>query len=155
MLNRDHVELSLGTGQTKAKNFIFICLILLFVSSPKLIGQMDSDNSNKLVVLWTSGDRDVAEKSCLMYTHAAKKHKWFSEVTLIIWGPSAKLLIEDKAIREKLIKMQEDGVELEACIACSNMLGVTEELLELGVDVKGMGVQLTDYLKSGYHVLNY
>ena len=37
----------------------------------------------------------------------------------------------------------------------SNMLGVTEELLELGVDVKGMGVQLTEYLKSGYHVLTY
>ena len=137
------------------KNFIFLSLILLFASSPMLFGQMDNDNSDKLVVLWSSGDRDVAEKSCLMYSHAAKKYEWFSEVTLIIWGPSAKLVIEDEAIREKVLKMQEDGVELEACIACSNMLGVTEELLELGIDVKGMGVQLTEYLKSGYHVLTY
>ena len=139
----------------KPKNFFFLSLILLFVSSPLLLGQMDGDNSDKLVVLWASGDRDVAEKSCLMYTHAAMKYEWFSEVTLIIWGPSAKLVAEDKAIRKKVLKMQKDGVRLEACIACSNMLGVTEELKELGVDVKGMGVALTDYLKSGYHVLTY
>ena len=139
----------------KVKSFIFSTLILFLVSSPMIYGQMNEDNSDKLVVIWTSGDRDVAEKSCLMYSHAAMKYEWFSEVTLIIWGPSAKLVIEDEAIREKVLKMQEDGVVLEACIACCNMLGVTEELLELGVDVKGMGVQLTDYLKSGYHVLSY
>ena len=40
-------------------------------------------------------------------------------------------------------------------MACSNMLGVTEELKKLGIDVKGMGVPLTDYLKTGYHVLTY
>lgn len=139
----------------KSKTFLFLSLILLFVSSPILRGQMESDNSDKLVVLWTSGDRDVAEKSCLMYTHAASKYEWFAEVTLIIWGPSAKLVAEDSVIREKVLKMQEDGVILEACIACSNMLGVTEELKELGIDVKGMGVALSTYLKSGYHVLTY
>jgi len=83
------------------------------------------DQTEKLAVLWVSGDRDVAEKSCLMYTHAAKRNGWFDEVVL------------------------------EACIACSDQLGVTEELLELGIDVKGMGVPLTSYLKEGYHVLTY
>ena len=63
--------------------------------------------------------------------------------------------VEDDDIMKKVLAMQEDGVKLEACIACSNMLGVTEELLELGVDVKGMGVPLTTYLKSGYQVLSY
>jgi len=51
--------------------------------------------------------------------------------------------------------MQKDGVVLEACIACSNMLGVTEELKELGIDVKGMGTALTEYLKKDYKVLTY
>ena len=51
--------------------------------------------------------------------------------------------------------MEEDGVILEACISCANMLGVTEELKELGINVKVMGGPLTDYLKSGYHVLTY
>jgi hypothetical protein len=51
--------------------------------------------------------------------------------------------------------MKKDGVILEACIACSDLLGVTEKLLELGVDVKGMGIPLTEYLKGGYRVLTY
>lgn len=117
--------------------------------------QMKNSPSDTLVVLWVSGDRDVAEKSCLMYSHAAKKYEWFDEVILIIWGPSAKLAVEDEAIRKKIIQMQKDGVILEACIACSNMLGVTEDLQELGVDVKGMGGQLTKYLKSDYKILSY
>ena len=113
------------------------------------------DNNDKLVVLWVSGDYDVAEKSCLMYTHAAKKNDWFKEVTLIVWGPSSRLLAENETLQEKVKKMQADGVRVEACIACADMLNVTEELLELGIDVKGMGLPLTAYLKQGYHVLTY
>ena len=43
--------------------------------------------SDTLVVVWSSGDPDVAEKSCLMYAHAAKKYNWFKAVILIVWGP--------------------------------------------------------------------
>lgn len=116
---------------------------------------MEKSANDTLVVLWVSGDRDVAEKSCLMYTHAAKTQGWFSEVILVIWGPSAKLAAGDEAIRIKLQRMQEDGIIVEACIACSNMLEVTDELKACGVDVKGMGVPLTDYLKKDYKVLTY
>jgi hypothetical protein len=90
-----------------------------------------------------------------MYTHAAKRNGWFDEVVLIVWGSSSRLLAEDEALQEKIKAMKADGVILEACMACSNMLGVTEELKKLGIDVKGMGVPLTDYLKTGYHVLTY
>jgi hypothetical protein len=30
-----------------------------------------------------------------------------------------------------------------------------QEVKALGIDVKGMGRQLTEYLKTGYHVLTY
>jgi len=110
---------------------------------------------DKLAVLWVSGDRDVAEKSCLMYTHAAKKYRWFDEVVLIVWGPSSKLLAEDEELQKKVKAMKDDGVILEACIACANMLDVTDGLKALGIDVKGMGVPLSEYLKRGYHVLTY
>ena len=110
---------------------------------------------DKLVVVWTSGDAELAESMVLMYAHAAKKNKWFQEVTLIIWGPSQKLLTENEKIREKVKQMQKDGVILEACIACANMLGTTEKLKELGIDVKGMGKPLTGYLKSSAKVLTF
>lgn len=134
---------------------IVLSCLLMAVNPVKSVAQeMDQENS-KLAVLWVSGDRDVAEKSCLMYTHAAKRNGWFDEVVLIVWGSSSRLLAEDPVLQEKVRAMKEDGVILEACIACADMLGVTEELKSLGIDVKGMGVPLTNYLKQGYHVLTY
>lgn len=140
--------------QRKLHAFVLSCLLL--IALPVILQAQDMESKKeKLAVLWVSGDRDVAEKSCLMYTHAAKRNGWFDEVVLIIWGSSSRLLAEDEALQKKIQAMKADGVILEACIACSNMLGVTEDLKALDIDVKGMGVPLSDYLKSGYHVLTY
>ena len=112
------------------------------------------DNSNKLAVLWTSGDPDVAEKMCFMYTYNAKKQGWFDEVVLIVWGPSAKLLSENKMLQDYVKKMQDAGVKVEACLYCAKMYNVNKNLAEMGIDVKGMGVPLSDYLKEGWKTLN-
>ena len=136
---------------------IFITLLILAgmvrkgnAQQPKIAGPSDT-----LVVVWASGDPDVAEKSCLMYASAAKKFKWFEEVILVVWGPSEKLLAENTALKEKVAVMQNDGVIVQACIACSNMYGVTNDLKVCKVDVMGMGVPLTKYLKRGYRVISY
>jgi hypothetical protein len=134
---------------------IVVFCILIVAQAVAVNAQSMEEKTEKLAVLWVSGDRDVAEKSCLMYTHAAKRNGWFDEVVLIVWGSSSKLLAEDEALQEKVKVMIADGVILEACIACSNGFGVTEELKALGIDVKGMGVPLSSYLKTGYHVLTY
>jgi hypothetical protein len=135
---------------------LIILSCMLLIALPAVINAQEMESKKeKLAVLWVSGDRDVAEKSCLMYTHAAKRNGWFDEVVLIVWGSSSRLLAEDEALQEKIKAMMEDGVIIEACAACANMLGVTEDLKKLGIDVKGMGVPLTEYLKSGYHVLTY
>lgn len=139
---------------TSIRLFVLTCMLMLFLPRELNAQEMET-KQEKLAVLWVSGDRDVAEKSCLMYTHAAKRNGWFDEVVLIVWGSSSSLLAEDEALQEKVKAMIKDGVILEACISCSNMLGVTDELKALGIDVKGMGVPLTEYLKSGYHVLTY
>ena len=142
------------TMRAMIRMFVISC-VLIITFSLDLKAQELETKKEKLAVLWVSGDRDVAEKSCLMYTHAAKRNGWFDEVVLIVWGSSSKLLANDVALQEKVKAMIEDGVILEACISCSNMLGVTEDLKAMGIDVKGMGVPLTKYLKSGYHVLTY
>ena len=114
-----------------------------------------ADDTDKLVVLWTSDDPYVAEKVALMYTHAARTKNWFGEVILVVWGPSAKLLAENLKLQEKVHAMQKDGVVLEACVVCADSYQVTAELRALGFDVKGMGKPLTDYLKSGAKVLTF
>jgi hypothetical protein len=139
------------------KSKILFVLILLAGFTKTVNAQQTSvaGPSDTLVVMWTSGDPDVAEKACLMYAHAAKKNKWFKEVILIVWGPSQKLLTENTMLKEKVASMQKDGVIVEACESCSNMYGITGELKVCQIDVKRMGVVLTRYLKRGYKMVSY
>jgi len=139
------------------KKYMIIITVLVFILNMNVSAQQTffAGPSDTLVVMWTSGDQEVALEACLMYAHAAKKNKWFNEVILIVWGPSQKLVAENTQISEKVSAMQKDGVIIQACIACSNMLGVTDQLKSCNIDVKGMGVPLTRYLKRGYKVLTY
>jgi hypothetical protein len=103
---------------------------------------------NKLTVLWTSGDPVTVEKMVFMYTLNAKVQGWFDEVTLVIWGASAKLLAETPDYQERMEVMQDAGIRVEACKACADQLGVTESLERCRVDVKYWGIPLTEVLKS-------
>ena len=132
-----------------------VILISLFSKSANAQQSKISGPSDTLVVLWSSGDPDVAEKACLMYAGAAKRYKWFDGVILIVWGPSEKLLAENTMIKDNVAALQKSGVIVEACVACSNMYGVTGELKACMVDVKGMGAPLTKYLKRGYKIVSY
>ncbi|HEB29890.1 hypothetical protein LCGC14_2475330 [marine sediment metagenome] len=111
--------------------------------------------NSRLVVVWTSGDREVALKMVFMYTFNAKKRGWWDDIIFVVWGPSEKLLAEDKELQSYLKKMFDVGVQVEACKACSDMYGVSESLENLGVDVKYMGVPLTDYIKEDLKVITF
>jgi hypothetical protein len=141
----------------KTKILFSVFATLLFLNTAKVMAQNEKESNapDKLVVVWTSDDPYVAERVALMYTHAAKTQGWFTDVTLIIWGPSAKLTSENLKIQEKLKAMQKDGVVIEACIACATSYNVVDDLKKLSFDVKGMGKPLTDYLKSGAKVLTF
>jgi hypothetical protein len=103
-----------------------------------------------LVVLWSSGDREVATKMAFMYTLNAKRRGWWKEVNLIVWGPSAKLLTEDSELQDRIEEMREAGVGLLACKACSDSYGASERLERLGVKVQYMGEPFTQILKDDY-----
>jgi hypothetical protein len=97
----------------------------------------------------------VAHNVAFMYAHNAKKVGWFDEVTLIVWGPSQRLLADDKSLQAKIKAMQQDGIVVEACIACAMNYNIVEELKALGISVRGMGAPLTHYLKDGWKVLTF
>jgi len=141
----------------KKKNLICLFIGIICFMTPNIKAQNVPTEpiTDKLVVVWTSDDPYVAERVALMYTHAAKINGWFKEVTLVIWGPSAKLISENIKLQQKVEEMKKDSIVVEACIACSNLYGVTEDLKKLGYIVKGMGKPLTDYLKSGAKVLTF
>ncbi|TGE31365.1 DsrE family protein [Desulfosporosinus sp. Sb-LF] len=103
---------------------------------------------NKLVVVWTNADREVAIRMAFMYTLNSKLKEWWNEVSLIVWGPSAKLLAEDMTLQEYIETMKGAGVELLACKACADSYGVSEVLANMGISVIYTGKVLTDFLKD-------
>jgi hypothetical protein len=107
----------------------------------------------KLVVLWTSGDREVALKMAFMYTYNAKKYGWWKDITLVVWGPSAKLLSGDNELQDYMRKIIGTGTKVLACKGCSDQYGVSKQLGDLGITVKYIGVELTTYLKEGWRML--
>ena len=113
------------------------------------------NNKDKLAVIWTSGDRDVAIKMVFMYTLNGKMRGWWDHISLVIWGPSSKLLSTDIELQDHIKKIIEVGVEVTACKACADSYGVTSELENLGIDVKYMGEPLTDYLKSEWKTITF
>ncbi len=147
------------------KRLMWICTmcitVLLFASTIFSFGgtavaaEGENTDPSKLLVVWTSGDRDVALKMVFMYTHNAKLQDWFDEVQLLVWGPSSKLLSTDIELQEYIGTMKEAGVILTACKACADSYGVSDILSGLGIEVKLMGKPLSDKLKEGWTTITF
>lgn len=108
-----------------------------------------SDNSNSLLIVWTSSDVDIARKMVFMYAGNSLIHGWWENVTLLVWGPSAQLLINDAALQLDLKQVQEAGVKVIACKSCAEKYGIVPQLETMGIDVFYTGEYFTRWIKSG------
>ena len=111
--------------------------------------------TGKLFIIWSSADPGVAKNMVLMYAKNSKLQGWWDQVRLVVWGPSAALLAEDRELQAELAQSAEAGVELLACRACADRYGVSDQLTALGVKVIYMGAPLTDMLKAGWSSLTF
>lgn len=134
---------------------VFAIVFSLCIIGAETTASAQETEQSKLLVVWTSGDRDVALKMVFMYADNAKLRGWWDEVQLLVWGPSSKLLSTDTELQEYVGKMKENGVILTACKACADQYGVSETLSGMGIDVKYMGVPLTEMLKSGWTTVTF
>ena len=103
---------------------------------------------NKLLIVWSSGEVEVANKLVLLYGSVMLERNYWEEAIIMIWGPSAKLLAEDETLQEKVKKVQQTGVKFNACVVCTDDYGVSEKLRSLGVDLIHTGEMMTNALKS-------
>jgi hypothetical protein len=114
-----------------------------------------TDPTGRFFIIWSSADRDVAMNMVFMYARNSKLQGWWDQVRLVVWGPSAALLVEDRELQSELAQAAEAGVELLACRACADRYGVSDRLAALGVKVIYMGAPLTEMLKTGWSGLTF
>ncbi len=124
----------------KLSKIVLICLFCMLcfsASNLSLASINDEDGTpvpDKLLVVWTSGDKDVAENMVFMYTYNAKLQGWWKTVRFLVWGASSKLLAEDQDLQDYLQKMKKAGVELFACKACADIYDIADTLAGLGME---------------------
>ncbi|MBW1613892.1 MAG: hypothetical protein JRJ57_07955 [Deltaproteobacteria bacterium] len=64
------------------------------------------EKKNSIVVIWTSRDRDVAIEVVFPYTLNSKLREWWKDTTLVVWGPSTKLLVSFKRFGFMMLQIQ-------------------------------------------------
>jgi hypothetical protein len=109
---------------------------------------MVEKNPNHLLMVWTSGDREVALKMVFMYTYNAKVNNWWEQLTLLVWGPSTSLLAGDEELKAKVKEMQDAGVRVIACRSCAEKYDLVQKIETLGIEVFYSGEFLTEWVRS-------
>ena len=111
--------------------------------------------TKKLHVIWTTGEKDVAIRMIFQYLMNAKANGWWDEINLIIWGPSAKLAAEDKEIQAEIQMCLDSDMTIEACSVCTDSYGVTRQIMKLGISVRLMGEPFTEYMRGEDTVITF
>ena len=141
------------------KKYLFISLTILVINilSSNATGQNEikAGDSDTLCILWTSGDPDVANKMVFMYSQGAIRNGWWKHVEFIVWGPSQQLISENEEIQKEIKKMMLAGIKFDACKACADMYCVSDKLIDVGIDVRYMGIALTEILKSNKKLMTF
>lgn len=110
---------------------------------------------NKLLIVWSSADEEVAKKLILLYGSVMLPRGYWDEATIMIWGPSAKLLAHSEELQERVKTVMQTGVKFNVCVVCSDDYGVSEQLSALGVELTHTGEMLTNALQSDYKVITF
>lgn len=113
----------------------------------------DNNGQEKLAIIWSSPDREVALKMIFMYARNSQQHFWWDVIRIVVWGPSAQLLANDEELQVYIKEMMANGIEVVACKGCSDKYGVSDTLSGLGVEVLYIGKQFTNMLKSDWRVI--
>jgi len=103
---------------------------------------------DNLVILWTNADPLTAEHMVFMYAKNAKTRGWWKNVTLVIWGATAKLVTENEDIQRSINELKKSGVKVSGCVSCARQLGVAGDLFDLGIELIKWGEPLTDAMKD-------
>ena len=111
------------------------------------------EDKKTLHILWTNADVDTSLHMVMMYASNCMIKQWWDEVTVIVWGATARLACENEAVQKEIEVAMNVGVRFSACVSCARRLGVEEKLKSMGIECISWGPPLTEILQSGGKLL--
>jgi len=106
-----------------------------------------------LHILWTNDNLITSKLMVFMYGMRAKTKGLWENVTIIVWGATAKLVSENSEIQSIIKEAQEAGVHISGCRSCAEELGVVDKLESLDIELIRWGIPLTELLKADEKLL--
>lgn len=103
---------------------------------------------NKLLIVWKTTNETDIHNFVVSYAYNAKKHQWFDQVEVLIWGASQEIVASTPLIQQRVINLIKNEIEIHACKMCADNVGATTLLEELGVHVHYTGEFLSTRLKE-------
>ena len=110
--------------------------------------------TDKILVIIASGDKEVI-KTALNYALNARKNNWIEEIETVLFGPSEKTVAEDQELQQLIQKINEEGLQPIACKAVADRQNLTENLLQIGINVQYVGKYITDKIRNGYQPMTW
>jgi len=104
--------------------------------------------NSKLLVIIATGDREKA-LAALMYARNAIKQGWLEDVKIVFFGPSERLIVEDKEVSNRAKEIAAIG-ETFACKAISDKEDLSADVKKLGVKVEYVGSIISHFIENGY-----
>jgi hypothetical protein len=106
------------------------------------------NKNQELLILWTNNNIGTSLNMVLMYAENAKKQGWWDNVTLLIWGATAKLVSENPEIQNYIQVILNEKVRVVACRQCAENYNVVDKLENQQIEVFYTGQFLTDWIKE-------
>lgn len=110
-------------------------------------------NNDELMILWLSADKRAACDMAMLYARDCLLNGWFKSVVMLLWGPTVQSAAFDAAVQTELEILAHLGCKIKACKACAVRYGVVNKLSNLGIEVIGLGEELSERLRSKQPVL--
>jgi hypothetical protein len=104
--------------------------------------------SDKALVIISSGEVEKAMTG-LMWAQNAMRYGWMEDIKVIFFGPAQNLALSDEGVK----KMATEIAEAEKPVFCrflSDRDGNSDQLKEIGMEVKYVGPIISDLIKQGY-----
>jgi hypothetical protein len=116
--------------------------------------QLRGDTS-ALVIIWTSGDKEIALKTALSYALNSKLNGWMQNVTVMACGPSVQLLAKDKDIRNVFTYLKQAGVTILVDKKSVEEYKLSKEIDTLNLEVRTLGKPLTVFIRQKRTILTF
>ena len=104
--------------------------------------------NDKALVIISTGEAEKAVTG-LMWAQNAMIYGWMEDVRVIFFGPAQKLVLEDKTV-QKMAKEIAEGEKPVFCKFISDRDSNSDQLKEIGMEVKYVGPMIAEFIKTGY-----